>query len=377
MSKLDLTMARADKMDEFYTSYEDVQKCIGAFIRYDKDVFKGKVILCPCDDPDRSQFVRYFMENFDVLGLNGLISVSYNGLGSQSSLDSEFERGRFMRMYRENDTVMTEKGELKGSGDFRSSEVCALRDRADIIITNPPFSLFREFIKWCSGKSIIILGNLNAVAYKEVFPLIKSGSVHLGPTVKDGVMWFSVPDGYPFRSSGYREEGGKRIIRVKGVRWYTNLPFDDDRKPLELNTMAYNLEHNNRLKKKLMDDFGMTEYPHYDNFDAIEVPFSNAIPSDYDGVMGVPISFLDRMDDRFEIVDMSTRGPGDPKNRTKMYSKEDTEEYGNLNVSSVVRTENGLVLTYTRVLIRFRKGGLYDYNLEDARRQGLCDVRKV
>ena len=179
---------------------------------------------------------------------------------------------------------------MNGTGDFRSPEVTALRDEADIIITNPPFSLFREFLAWIieADKQFAIIGNMNAITYKEVFPLIKDNKIWLGATIHSGDREFQIPPEYPVTASGWRvDEFGNKFIRVKGVRWFSNLEHGRRHQPLALMTKEDNLRYNKKMK-------GKEAYDRYDNYDAIEVPYTNAIPSDYEGVMGVPISFLDK-----------------------------------------------------------------------------------
>jgi hypothetical protein len=193
---------------------------------------------------------------------------------------------------------------LAGDGDFKSKEIKKLRDEADIIITNPPFSLFRDFLAWIidAGKQFLIIGNMNAITYKEVFPLIKENKIWLGPSIKSGDREFQVPDEYPINAAGWRiDEEGRKFLRIKGVRWFTNLDHGRRHQPLPLMPMEDNLKFSKHKEIK-----GKESYDRYDNFDAIEIPFTDAIPSDYDGAMGVPISFLDKYSpDQFEIVGSS------------------------------------------------------------------------
>jgi hypothetical protein len=196
-----------------------------------------------------------------------------------------------------------------GDGDFRSSEVSALRDEADIVITNPPFSLFRQFLAWIneSQKSFLILGNVNAITYKETFPLIQANKMWLGPSITSGDREFQVPESYPLTASNWRiDDDGNRFIRVKGVRWFTNIDHGHRHNPLALITT----EHNRRFNKSLSDS---NAYLTYDNYTAIEVPLTKAIPSDYEGVMGVPITFLDKYcPEQFEIVGITENGDTSP-----------------------------------------------------------------
>ncbi len=207
---------------------------------------------------------------------------------------------------------------LEGDGDFRSSEVKRLQEESDIIITNPPFSLFREFLAWIieAGKQYIIIGNMNAITYKEVFPLIKENKTWLGPSISSGDREFGVPDDYPLNAAGWRiDENGKKYLRIKGVRWFTNLDHGRRHQPLPLMTMADNLKYSKHKEIK-----GKISYDRYDNYDAIEVPFTDAIPSDFDGVMGVPISFIDKYSpEQFEILGATQRGCHDEVPDTKKY----------------------------------------------------------
>ncbi len=190
---------------------------------------------------------------------------------------------------------------LEGDGDFRSKEIHALLDEADMVVTNPPFSLFREFVVWLmeSGKKFSIIGNVNAISYKEVFPLIKENKMWMGVSIHSGDREFGVPSSYPLEASGWRiDENGNRYIRVKGVRWFTNFDHGRRHQPLQLMTMADNFKHS-----KHKDIRGRKTYIHYENYDAIEIPYTDAIPSDYDGAMGVPLTFLDKYcPEQFEII---------------------------------------------------------------------------
>lgn len=294
--------AKKAKNDEFYTQYSDIEAEMNAYVEYDPDVFRDKTILLPCDDPEWSNFTKYFASNFERFGLKKLISTSYaKGAGKLFTLTHDTDRSGNI------DTDDIEfSGYLEGDGDFRSAEVCKLRDEADIIITNPPFSQFRDFLAWImdSEKLFIIIGNVNAITYKEVFPLIQNNIVWLGYSIHSGDRKFNVPDDYPLEAATCGvDPDGRKFIRVKGVRWFTNIDHGGRHEPLQLDTMAHNLKFNKKLRKKLEQDYCLCEYPHYDNYDAIEVPFVECIPSDYDEGMGVPLTFLDKWDsDQFEIV---------------------------------------------------------------------------
>lgn len=323
MATSNLTNARKAKNDEFYTQYHYIEKEINAYLEYSPNVFRGKTILLPCDDPDWSNFTKYFALNFERLGLKKLISTSF-------AVDSKNYKGDYQPtlfetsdpQYDKNKTIKNGKiftlthdktGDgkidvndlewhyLEGDGDFKSDEVKKLRDEADIIITNPPFSLFRDFLSWIveADKQFVIIGNINAITYKEVFPLVKETKAWLGATNFNTGMYFQVPndfiysDTYKFK----REMNGVKVNRVPGVCWFTNLDHGRRHQPLPLMTMQDNFKFS---KHKEVQG---KEYQQYDNYDAIEVPFANAIPNDYDGVMGVPITFLDKYNpEQFEIV---------------------------------------------------------------------------
>lgn len=326
-----LHSARDAKNDEFYTQYSDIEAEMNAYVEFNPDVFRDKTILLPCDDPEWSNFTKYFAANFERFGLKKLISTSYaKSAGSQQltlfeqesplfDADKHDTHGKLFTLVQDKDGSgrvdaddIEFSGYLKGDGDFRSAEVRALRDEADIIITNPPFSLFREFLAWIleAGKQFVILGNMNAITYKEVFPHLKNNEIWLGYKSLNQDMYFDVPDErkqwlveHKKEGSAYKIIGGVVMGRLASACWFTNLDHNKRHEPLLLDTMEHNLKFNKRLRKKLEKDYGKLEYPHYDNYDAIEVPFVEAIPSDYDGVMGVPITFLDKYNpEQFEIV---------------------------------------------------------------------------
>ena len=315
-----LGAAKRAKNDEFYTQYSDIEAEMNAYVEFNPDVFRGKTILLPCDDPEWSNFTKYFAANFERFGLKKLISTSY-AMSAGSKQLTLFEQesplydaekhdthGKLFILERDTngsgrvDTDDIEfSGYLEGDGDFRSAEVTALRDEADVIITNPPFSLFREFLAWIleAGKQFIIVGNQNAITYKEVFPLLRDNRIWLGNGFKGNVGFFASPYEDTASSSDHRDG----FIRVSGIMWFTNLDLYKRHQQLQLDTMAHNLKFNKKLKKKFEKDYGKLEYPHYDNYDAIEVPFTECIPSDSDGVMGVPITFMDKYNpEQFEIV---------------------------------------------------------------------------
>ena len=315
-----LSAAKNAKNDEFYTQYSDIEAEMNAYVEFNPDVFRDKTILLPCDDPEWSNFTKYFAANFSRFGLKKLISTSYAKSAGSRQL-TLFEKdsplfdqskhethGKLFTLTRDRDADgridsddLEFSGYLEGDGDFRSAEVTMLRDEADIIITNPPFSLFREFLAWilAGKKQFIIVGNQNAITYKEVFPLLRENKVWLGQGFKGNVAFFKSP--YEDIASAPHHIDG--FIRVSGVMWFTNIDLSKRHELLLLDTMEHNLKFNKRLRNKLEKDYGKIEYPHYDNYDAIEVPFTECIPSDYDGVMGVPITFLSKYNpDQFDIV---------------------------------------------------------------------------
>lgn len=305
MANKALNVSKVTKNNEFYTQYKDVEKEIENYIECDHGVFKDKTILLPCDDYDWSDFTKYFVDNFERFGLKKLISTSY-----AKRVDSHDTRGKLFMLTRSKDgSGRGDKfsGYLEGDGDFRSEEVTALRDEADIIVTNPPFSLFREFFTWIveANKRFMIIGNMNAINYKEVFPLIKSNEVWLGTnTPKE----FVVPSMTTKRKNTRISEDGTVIAKFGNICWFTNINHGMRNQKLSFNTMEHNLKFNKKLKKKLEKDYGKLEYPHYENYDAIEVPFVESIPSDYDGMMGVPITFMNKYNpEQFEIVDSLNR----------------------------------------------------------------------
>ena len=292
--------AKQAKNDEFYTQYVDIEKEMQSYLDYNPDVFRDKIVLLPCDDPEWSNFTKYFAQRFSELGLKKLISTCYH-------TDDSADKGKVLVLDRDtfNSTTINATFDweyLQGDGDFRSDEVTRFRNEADMIITNPPFSLFREFLAWIviANKKFSIIGNMNAVTYKDVFPLFKSNELWFGCTISSGDREFRVPERYPLEAAFFRvDDNGNKFIRVKGVRWFTNIENGRRHQPLDLDTMDNNLLVNSEIKKN------PNSYQRYQNYHAIEVPRTNGIPSDYDGVMGVPISFLDKYcPDQFEILGM-------------------------------------------------------------------------
>ncbi len=369
-----LADAKSAKNDEFYTQYADIQKEVNAYLDYDPDAFRGKSVLLPCDDPEWSKFTRFFAENFERLGLKKLVSTSYAAASKkikipyQPSLfesespqfDAEKTKVRGKIFVLDEDTNRSGRIDiedlkweyLEGDGDFRSEEVRKLRDEADVIVTNPPFSLFREFLAWIlegekegesfdrinridrigdagdvgrgdrenvekegksfdakgakgfdakNAKKFLIIGNMNTVNTKDVFPHVVEGRLWLGATGSGTDMVFAVPKGSYVdprdRAKAARLGYVGDYTRLGNSCWYTNMEHGRRHHPLQLMTMADNLRYS---RHKEIKEHG---YRHYDNYDAIEVPYSDAIPADYDGVMGVPVTFLDKFcPEQFEIV---------------------------------------------------------------------------
>lgn len=335
MANTNLAKAKEAKNDEFYTQYADIQKEINAYLDYNPDVFRDKTILLPCDDPEWSNFTKFFAQNFENFGLKKLISTSYaveskkikNWQPTLFETESPYydadksrTNGKIFVLERDVtgdnriDINDLEWQYLNGDGDFRSKEVTKLRDEADIIITNPPFSLFREFVAWLmdSGKQFIIIGNQNAITNKEIFPLIKENKIWLGKGFTGGAAHF-ISNYTDYATAGDHREG---MIRVSGVVWFTNIDHGRRHQPLKLMTMAENLKHSKHKEIR-----GQKGYMHYDNYDAIEVPYTDAIPSDYDGVMGVPISFIDKYcPEQFEVLGLTQFGCHEEIPDTKKYN---------------------------------------------------------
>jgi hypothetical protein len=325
MANQNLGDARRAKNDEFYTQFHDIEKEMNAYLEYDEEAFRGKTVLLPCDDPEWSNFTKYFAQNFERLGLKELISTSFAPNSKPKELDLQptlFEiespqfdetkavaNGKIFTLTHDTtgDSVINvddlQWQYLEGDGDFRSPEITELRDQADIIITNPPFSLFREFLAWITEaeKKFVIIGNMNAITYKEVFPLIKEDKMWLGATANGSDLVFRVPTGTDI-AQGDRDKAARLgyvgdFTRLGNACWFTNIDHGKRHQPLPLMTEADNIRFS---KHKEIKGVG---YVKYFNFDAIEVPFTDAIPSDYDGAMGVPISFLHKYNpEQFEIL---------------------------------------------------------------------------
>ncbi len=375
-SNRNLHGAKRAKNDEFYTQYNDIQKEIGAYLDYDANVFRGKTVYCNCDDPFESNFFRYFVLNFDSLGLKRLITTSYKPSpiantqlvlhpalfpGYEEKIVSKPEEPKGRPKVTANRFIINEVGDVNGdgefnlkdiaeqlrankhnewaplkeNGDFRSEECVELLKQSDIVVTNPPFSLFREYVKqlFDYDKKFVIIGNKNAVTYKEIFPLVKENKMWSGRTEWGGGLWFETKNS----NDVDKVIDGINMKNVSSV-WFTNIDHGRRHERIPLMTMADNLKFSKHKEIK-----GKEAYDRYDNYDAIEVPFTDAIPSDYDGVMGVPISFLDKYSpEQFEIVGGTANGQ--VPNAVKIG---DFKVYNN-------PISNGKKI-YQRILIRGRK----------------------
>ena len=323
MANSNLSKAKNAKNDEFYTQYQDIEKEIMAYLDYDPNTFKDKTILLPCDDPEWSNFTKFFAQNFERFGLKKLISTSYAPDSKlyknnyQPTLfetnNPQFDKKKTVKNGKIFSLTYDKSGDgkidvndlewtyLKGDGDFKSDEIKKLRDEADIIITNPPFSLFRDFLAWIveADKKFVIVGSKNAITLKKVFPLIKANKMWVGTTSFNKDMLFISPeevDPAKKPSSATRTVDGVVYLRSPSV-WYSNLDHGRRHQPLPLMTMQDNIKFSKHKEIK------GKEYQKFDNYDAINIPFTDAIPSDYDGAMAVPISFLDKYSpEQFEII---------------------------------------------------------------------------
>ena len=384
MAQSSLSNAKNAKNDEFYTQYSDIEKEMNAYYEYNKDVFRNKVILLPCDDPEWSNFTKYFAANFERFGLKKLISTSYAySAGSKLLTSIEKDSPKFSpEKHEKNGKVFVLEKDvdntkridfndiqfdyLEGDGDFRSDEIKALRDEADIIITNPPFSLFREFLAWilAAKKQFIIIGNLNTVANKEIFPMFKNNELWLGATYfNGGAAYFIAPaelydaEKMSNQKNAYLKDG-KFYWRVNGVRWYTNIEHGVRHEPLQLMSMEDNLKYNKTLTKKLLKDYGTNTYPKYENYDAIEVPSVNAIPSGYEGEMGVPVSFVDKYcPEQFEIIGVGIGELGKELKITPIPKEIDETLPGHSSVWRLyIMNGEKAVVPFSRIIIKHKIG---------------------
>ena len=362
------------KKDEFYTQLSDIEK----ELRHYKKHFNGKTILCNCDDPFESNFFKYFVLNFNRLGLKKLIATCYTGspianqqlslfdvLGESEENQNKPYKAVITTVYDKTGdggvdmfdiaelfkSGENELAELKGDGDFRSEECLALLSEADIVVTNPPFSLFREYVAVLMNykKNFIIIGNVNAINYKEFFPLLKNNEVWIGPSIHSGDRAFYVPDDYPLNASGCGiDETGRKFIRVKGIRWYTNLDVKQRHEEMIL-VKKYNPE----------------DYPKYDNYDAIEVSKTADIPCNYTGLMGVPITFMDVYNpNQFEIVAASQTGCHPDSMVLRRYS-----DYYGFTQDRKSNGRTGATMGNNPILLKDDKKHVYYENTEGRRVQ--------
>ena len=351
------------KKDEFYTQLEDIERELH-HEEY-QEFFKGKTVLCNCDDPYESEFFKYFAMNFNALELKKLIVTCYAG-SPVAQTELNFDTGGSTEHKHRNEYaykvvinefkdwngdgredledikqyILSHRGSwerLKGNGDFRSAECIEILKEADVVVTNPPFSLFREYVAQLMqyDKKFVIIGNINSITYKEIFPLIQQNKMFLGYSIHSGDREFRVPDYYSLDAAGYRvDESGIKYLRIKGVRWFTNIPL---KKYLE--------------ELLLVFEYSPEQYPHYDNYDAIEVSKTAQIPCDYYGVMGVPITFLDKYNpNQFEILGLIA----DKRNDNPAFIKGVPTYLDEGHKNYVGAVLNGKA-TYARVLIKRRQ----------------------
>ncbi|MCB6062670.1 adenine-specific methyltransferase EcoRI family protein [Flavobacterium psychrophilum] len=344
-----LHSAKSNKKDEFYTQLSDIEK----ELKHYKNHFKDKVVLCNCDDPRVSNFFHFFSYNFERFGLKKLIATCYKSQDADLFSENKSERAIYLEYDgdKNGDNIPNPEEigirHLQGDGDFRSKECIELLKQADIIVTNPPFSLFREYVAQLVeyDKKFVIIGNLNALTYRDIFKPVKENKLWFGHSIHSGDREFRVPEDYTLSASSSRiDEIGNKFIRVKGVRWYTNLDFNERHEDLIL-YKTYNED----------------EYPKYENFDAINVNITKDIPVDYSGAMGVPITFIDKFNpDQFEIIGLGISNSGleagvQPyKPEHKKYRKE-IQKRGAVD-GDLYMMKNGIVeVPYARILIRNKK----------------------
>ena len=276
--------ASKSKKDEFYTRYVDIEKEIKTYTDYDSDVFKDSKVICPCDDYRVSNFSKFFRDNAETLGIREVVSTCWPD-------------GLMERFYYDGTCWVSEVSELEGDGDILSQEVKYLIDEADFVITNPPFSLFKKIYPMIKHKKFSLVGNINAVTFKDVYPDIVSGSLSTGESIKGGVTYFDVHESYDIsKATKLLDEDGKTLVGLVSVRWFTNIGHNIRRE-----VTCIPMDENIKTKNKVSNN--PKSYIKYANSDAINIPYTDAIPSDYSGSMGVPITFLDKYDpDKFDII---------------------------------------------------------------------------
>ena len=349
MAKRNIDKAKEAKKDEFYTQLDDINN----ELKHYREHFRGKTVLCNCDDPRISNFFTYFAYNFEFLGLKKLITTCYKNQNVDLFSQNQSEQAVYL-IYEgdKNGNHTPDANEigvmpLKGDGDFRSKECIELLKEADIVVTNPPFSLFREYVAQLMeyGKEFLIIGNQNALSYKEIFPLIRDNKMWLGASIHSGDRKFWVPEDYELKAAGCGIDAtGRKFIRVKGVRWFTNLDYKERHEDLI-------------LYKNYTPDL----YPKYENYDAINVNKTEDIPCDYEGIMGVPITFMDKYNpDQFEIIGLGIANLGlsigvQPyKPEHKKYRKE-IQKRGAVDGDLYMMNGDEVVVPYARILIRRKK----------------------
>jgi Adenine-specific methyltransferase EcoRI len=324
-SNKNLRSANKAKNDEFYTQLSDIEKEVKNY----KEHFKDKVVFLNCDDPEESNFWKYFSENFEVLELKSLIATHFQKEKPSYKLEISRDINKDGKINKgdKQEIILTQRG------DFRSEECVEILKSADIVVTNPPFSLFREYVAQLVeyDKKFLIIGNQNAITYKEIFKLIKENKIWLGQSIHSGDREFRVPDSYVVHSKSKRvDENGTQYVRVNGVRWFTNMDYDERHHDLILVNNYFGSEN---------------KYPKYDNYDAINIDKTKEIPVDYKGCMGVPITFLDKYNpDQFEIVGLVASAG---------YSKEivGVEFLGEKDARPLI----GGIIKYARVFIKNKK----------------------
>lgn len=377
MANSNLTKAKSVKNDEFYTQYQDIEKEIMAYLDFNPNAFNDKTVLLPCDDPEWSNFTKFFAQNFERLKLKKLISTSYAPDSKKLKITyaptlfetnaPQFDKtktivnGKIFTLDHDTsgdgkiDVNDLEWTYLKGDGDFKSVEIKKLRDEADIIITNPPFSLFREFLSWIieAEKQFVVIGSMNAITYRDVFAIIKNNKMWLGNGFKSGNAYFSSPISNDYAEGVFDKETG--LVKFRNCCWFTNIDHGRRHQILPLMTMQDNIKFSKHKELK------GKEYEKYENFDAIDVSFTDAIPSDYDGAMGVPISFLDKYSpDQFEIIGLGISNSGIEcgvkpyKSEHKKYRKE-IQKRGAVDGDLYLIKDEIVVVPYARILIRHKK----------------------
>ena len=348
-SNKNLHKAKDSKKDEFYTQLSDIEN----ELKHYKNHFKGKVVYCNCDDPRMSNFFHYFSYNFEKLGLKKLITTCYKSQDMDLYSKNDSEQAIYLEYNGDKNGDRVPNPEeigihyLKGDGDFRSAECIELLKQADIVVTNPPFSLFREYVEQLIkfDKKFLIIGNVNAITYKEIFRLIKQNQLWLGASIHSGDREFGVPPSYPLNSAGFRvDTNGNKFIRVKGIRWFTNIDYQERHEDLIL-----------------FKTYNPNEYPKYDNYDAINVDKTKDIPIDYDGHMGVPITFLDKYNpEQFEIIGLGISNSG-IEIGVRPYSSEHRMYRKNIQKRGAVDGDlyfvnNGIVeVPYARIIIKRKR----------------------